>query len=172
MRRLALAGIAVLVVACGGSPTPSDSPPSSEAAESSSPIVPPPTVVGGKSYAIRLPADGGKKVRVVAHDPGNVLTGLRLATASEAAAAENTPISGNAGTTEGRNAKSLVVTWVGSVCDRKVDVTVSGATVTVAPAPTGPCDSMALARSVTLKFKSAVDPDKLIVGYVPPSGSN
>jgi hypothetical protein len=173
MRRLvALAGIAVLAAACGGGPTPTSSPSaSSPAVESSSPIAPPSTAAG-KTYAVRLPADGGKRVRVVVHDPAGALTGVRLPTATEAADVENTPMSGNAAIESGRNTKALVVSWIGSVCDRRVDVTVEGSTVTVAPAPSGPCDSMALGRAVTLRFKAVVDPSQLIVGYVPPSGSN
>ena len=111
-------------------------------------------------------------MRVVVHDPDDALRGIRLPTATEAADVENTPMSGDAAVADGRNSKALVVAWVGTVCDRKVDVTVEGTTVTVAPAPRGPCDAMALGRAVTLKFKSAVDATKMLVGFVPPPEAN
>jgi hypothetical protein len=109
---------------------------------------------------------------VVVHDPDDALTGIRLPTATEAADVGNTPMSGDAAATDGRNSKALVVAWVGTVCDRKVDVTVEGTTVTVAPAPRGPCDAMALNRAVTLKFKSSVDATKMLVGFIPPPETN
>lgn len=167
---VALAGIVVIVAACGGSPSPTASP-SASAVESSSPVASP-SAQAGKSYSVRLPADGGKKVRVVVHDPDDALTGIRVPTASEAADVGNTPMSGDAAVSDGRNSKTLVVAWVGTVCDRRVDVTVQGATVTVAPAPRGPCDAMALNRAVTLKFRSAVDATKMLVGFIPPPEAN
>jgi hypothetical protein len=111
-------------------------------------------------------------VRVVVHDPDDALTGIRLPTATEAADVGNTPMSGDAAAADGRNSKALVVAWVGTVCDRRVDVTVQGTTVTVAPAPRGTCDAMALNRAVTLKFKSSVDATKMLVGFIPPPEAN
>ena len=168
---VALAGIALVVAACGGSPSPTASP-STAPSLSSSPPAASPSAAAGTSYSLRLPADGGKKLRVVVHDPESVLSGIRLPTGTEAADVENTPMSGDAAVAGGRNSKALVVAWVGTVCDRKVDVTVHGATLTVAPAPRGPCDAMALGRAVTLRFKSAVDATKMLVGFVPPPQTN
>ena len=48
----------------------------------------------------------------------------------------------------------LVASWFGTSCDKKVDVTVVGTQVLIAPAPRTACDSDALRRAVTLKFKA------------------
>ena len=85
-------------------------------------------------------------------------SGCRRAT--EAADVGNTPGGGDATIVAGKNAKSVVVGWAASVCDKKVELTVQGTFVIVAPAPRPDCDAMAVDRSVTLKFAHKVDADR------------
>jgi hypothetical protein len=167
MRALvALAGIAVLAAACGGSPPPTSSPSAPPPIASSSPQPSSSSVTA--TYTVKLPANGGRKMRVVVHDPGGVLAGARLPTATEAADVANTPGSGDAAVAEGRTGKMLVASWVGTACDRKVDITVVGSQVLIAPAPRTACDSEALSRAVTLKFKAPVKADKLHATLIQP----
>ena len=114
------------------------------------------TAAGTATYTVKLPANGGRKMRVVVHDPGGVLAGARVPTATESADVANTPRSDNADVAQGRTGKMLVASWVGTSCDRKVDVTVVGTQVLIAPAARAACDSQALSRAVTLRFKAPV----------------
>ena len=168
MRALvALAGIAVLAAACGGSPPPTSSP---SAPPSIAPPSPQPssTAAGTATYTVKLPANGGRKMRVVVHDPGGVLAGARVPTAAEAADVANTPRSDDAALTQGRTGKMLVASWVGTSCDKKVDVTVVGTQVLIAPAARAACDSQAFSRAVTLKFKAPVKADNMHATFIQP----
>ena len=157
MRALvALAGIAVLAAACGASPPPTSSPSAPPAVVSPNPE---PSSSAAVTYTVKLPAKGGHKMRVVVHDPGGVLAGPGSPRRAEAADVANTPRSGDAALAEGRTGKMLVASWVGTSCDKKVDVTVVGTQVLIAPAPRTACDSQALGRAVTLKFKAPVKAD-------------
>ena len=76
----------------------------------------PSSSAAGNSYTVRLPAKGGKKVRVVVHDPDGVLAGIRVPTATEAADVGNTPMSGDAAVARtAATARRSVVAWVGTV---------------------------------------------------------
>lgn len=166
MRALvALAGIAVLAAACGASPPPTSSPSAPPAVVSPNPE---PSSSAAVTYTVKLPAKGGHKMRVVVHDPGGVLAGARAPTASEAADVANTPRSGDAALAEGRTGKMLVASWVGTSCDKKVDVTVVGTQVLIAPAPRTACDSQALGRAVTLKFKAPVKAETMHATFIQP----
>ena len=161
MRALvALGGIVVLVAACGSTSPPTDSPSSSSIASttpiSSSPASANPSSHAAVTYTVKLPPSGGQKMRVLVHDPGGVLAGARVPTAAEAADVANSPTGDEAALIEGRTGKMLVASWFGTSCDKKVDVTVVGTQVLIAPAPREACDSDALRRAVTLKFKSRV----------------
>jgi hypothetical protein len=169
MRALvALAGIAVLVAACGSTPPPTSSPSAPAPIGSSTTPTSEPSSSATATYTVKLPANGGHKMRVVVHDPGGVLAGARLPTATEAADVANTPTADEAALAEGRTGKMLVASWVGSSCDRKVDVTVVGTQVLIAPAPRGDCDSQALSRAVTLKFKAPVKVDRMHASFIQP----
>ena len=162
-----LAGIALLAAACGGSPPPTSSPsaPPSIAAPS---LQPTSTAAGTATYTVKLPANGGRKMRVVVHDPGGVLAGARPPTATETADVANTPRGDNAALAQGRTGKMLVASWVGTSCDRKVDVTVVGTQVLIAPAARAACDSQALSRAVTLRFKAPVKAGSMHATYIQP----
>ncbi len=169
MRALvALAGIAVLVVACGSTPPPTSSPSAPLPNESSTPASQAPSSSAIATYTVKLPANGGHKMRVIVHDPGGVLSGARVPTASEAADVANTPTGDEAALAEGRTGKMLVASWVGTSCDRKVDLTVVGTQVLIAPAPRTACDSQALSRAVTLKFKAPVKADGMHANFIHP----
>ena len=163
--------VALVAAACGGNPPASasvspgaESPAASASVTRPRPRRPP----AGQSFTVRLPTENGKGVKVVVHDPDNVLSGIRVPTATEAASVENTPSDGDATLVAGKNGKALVVGWTASVCDKKVDLTVQGTYVIVAPAPRKECDAMAVGRSVTLKFALKIDADTMHATYVPP----
>ncbi len=107
-------------------------------------------------------------MRVVVHDPGGVLAGARVPTAAEAADVANSPTGDEAALIEGRTGKMLVASWFGAACDKKVDVTVVGTQVLIAPAARAACDSDALRRAVTLKFKSRVKADDMKATLIQP----
>jgi virulence-associated protein VagC len=164
--------VALVAAACGGSP-PASAPvsPGAEspgASASASTPAPPASAATGQSFTVRLPAETGKGVRVTVHDPDHVLTGIRLSTPTEAASIANTPTGGDANLIAGKGNKALVVGWTASVCDKKVELTVQGTYVIIAPAPRPECDAMAVGRSVTLKFALKVDADTMHTTYVPP----
>jgi hypothetical protein len=165
---MALAGIAVLVAACGSTPPPTSSPSAPPSVASSTPASPASSSGATVTYTVKLPANGGRKMRIVVHDPGRVLAGARVPTATEAADVANTPTGGAAALAEGRTGKMLVASWVGTSCDRKVDVTVVGTQVLIAPAPRTECDSQALSRAVTLKFKSRVKAGDMHAMFIQP----
>ena len=164
-----LAGIALLAAACGGSPPPTSSPstPPSIASPSMQPSSSA-TANATATYTVKLPANGGRKMRVVVHDPGGVLAGARVPTATESADVANMPRKGDAAIAQGRSGKLLVATWVGTSCDKKVDVTVVGSQVLIAPAPRTACDSQALSRAVTLKFKAPVKAGNMHATFIQP----
>ena len=164
--------VALVAAACGGNPPASasvspgaESPAASAAA---SDPAPPASAAAGQSFTVRLPAETGKGVKVTVHDPDHVLTGIRVSTPTEAASIANTPTGGDATVIAGKGSKALVVGWTSSVCDKRVELTVQGAYVIVAPAPRPECDAMAVGRSVTLKFALKIDADTMHATYVPP----
>ena len=120
------------------------------------------------TYTVKLPPSGGQKMRVLVHDPGGVLAGARVPTAAEAADVANSPTGDEAALIEGRTGKMLVASWFGTSCDKKVDVTVVGKQVLIAPAPREACDSDALRRAVTLKFKSRVQVNDMKATLIQP----
>ena len=163
-----LMGLAALVVAaCGSNPPASPSPspssaPSQVAAASAGSSL-------GTTFNVRLPAIAGHRVRVIVHDPNGVLTAVRVPTSSESKAVSRAFHGGNAAVTGGKSAKVLVVGWVGTTCDKRVDVTVQGTQVTVAPAPAGTCDSKGEPRSMTLRFSTKVDPEAMSATFIAPA---
>lgn len=163
--------VALAAAACGGNP-PASAPASpgaeSPGASASGNPAPSATAAAGQSFTVSLPTGNGKGVRVIVHDPDNVLSGIRVPTPTEAASIQNTPTDGDATVVAGKNGKSLVVGWTASVCDKKVELTVQGTYVIVAPAPRKECDAMAVGRSVTLKFALKIDADTMHATYVPP----
>ncbi len=163
--------VALVATACGGNPPASASvAPGAEspAASASSNPAPSSSVAAGQSFTVQLPAESGKGVKVVVHDPDNVLSGIRVPTPTEAASIANTPSGTDATVVAGKGSKALVVGWTASVCDKKVDLTVQGTYVIVAPAPRKECDAMAVGRSVTLKFALKIDADTMHATFVPP----
>ena len=76
---------------------------------------------------------------------------------------------GDAAVTGGKTARLLVVGWVGTACDKKVDIAVQGTHVVVAPAPVGTCDGMAVTRSVTLRFAQKIDAEAMSATFVSPT---
>ena len=80
----------------------------------------------------------------------------------------NSPTGNEAAVIEGRTGKMLVASWFGTSCDKKVDVTVVGTQVLIAPAPREACDSDALRRAVTLKFKAPVKADAMHATFIQP----
>ena len=162
--------VALVAAACGGNP-PASAPvsPGAESPAASGPNTPPSSsAVAGQSFTVTLPAERGKGVKVIVRDPDNVLSGIRVSTPTEAASIQNTPTDGDATVVAGKNGKALVVGWTASVCDKKVELTVQGTYVIVAPAPRKECDAMAVGRSVTLKFALKIDADTMHATYVPP----
>ena len=168
MRALvALGAIAVLVAACGSTPPPTSSPSSAPPVASpsapapSSPTSAEPSSAATTTYTVKLPPSGGQKLRVVVHDPGSVLAGARVPTAGETADLDNTPAQSTTAVVQGRTGKMLVVSWFGTACDKKTDVTVAGTQVQIAPPPAASCESDAIRRTVTLKFKAPVKADDM-----------
>lgn len=162
--------VALAAAACGGNPPASGlvSPGAESPDASASNAAPTSSAVAGQSFTVRLPGESGKGVKVIVHDPDNVLTGIRVPTPTEAASIQNTPSGDDATVVAGKNGKALVVGWTASVCDKKVDLTVQGTYVIVAPAPRKECDAMAVGRSVTLKFALKIDADTMHATFVPP----
>ena len=169
---VALAGIAVLAAACGSTPPPTSSPSSPPVAStnptSSSAASPNPSSGAAVTYTVKLPPNGGQKMRVLVHDPGRVLAGARVPTAAEAADVANAPTGDETALLQGRTGKMLVASWFGTSCDKKVEVTVVGTQVLIAPAPRTQCDSDALRRAVTLKFKAPVKAGDMKANLIQP----
>ena len=165
-----LIGLAALVVAACGSNAPAS--PSASASPSSAPshaAVSSPAPSTGMSFTIRLPEVGGKRVRVIVHDVNGVLAEVRAPTKAETKSVSNAFDGGNAAVTGGKTPRLLVVGWIGTPCDRKVDIAVQGTHVVVAPAPVGACDSLAVTRSVTLKFSQKMDAEAMTATFVAPT---
>lgn len=167
---MVLVGLAALVVAACGSTPPASSSPSASVSSG-----PPPAVAGspsaatGTTFAVKLPPISGQRVRVTVHDANGVLSAARVPTSAESKAVSHAFHGGNAAVTGGKSAKLLVVGWVGTACDKKVDVSVNGTQVTVAPAAAGTCITKAVPRSVTLKFITAVDPEATTATFIAPA---
>ena len=165
-----LIGLAALVVVACGSNAPAS--PSASASPSSAPshaAVSSPAPSTGMSFTIRLPEVGGKRVRVIVHDVNGLLAGVRAPTKAETKSVSNAFDGGNAAVTGGKTSRLLVVGWIGTPCDNKVDIAVQGTHVVVAPAPVGACDSLAVTRSVTLKFSQKMDAEAMTATFVPPT---
>jgi hypothetical protein len=162
-------GLAALVVAACGSNPPATSSPSASVSSGPPAVAASPSAATGTTFAVKLPAISGHKVRVAVHDPAGVLSAARVSTSAEAKAATRASHGGNASVTGGKTAKLLVVGWVGGTCDKKVDVTVQGTQVTVAPAPVASCRSSGERRSVTLKFLKAIDPEAMSATFIAPT---
>ena len=165
-----LIGLAALVVAACGSNAPAS--PSASASPSSAPsqaAVSSPAPSTGMSFTIRLPEVGGKRVRVIVHDVNGVLAEVRAPTKAEAKSASNAFDEGNAAVTGGKTARLLVVGWIGTPCDKKVDIAVQGTHVVVAPAAVGTCSAQAVTRSVTLKFAQKIDAEAMTATFVAPT---
>lgn len=166
-----LIGLAALVVAaCGSNAPASPSAPASASSAPSQAIAHSPAPSTGTTFTIRLSSDdGGKRVRVVVHDVNGALAGVRAPTKNEGKSVSNAFHGSDAAVTGGKTAHLLVVGWIGTVCDKKVDIALQGTNVVVAPAPIGACDSMAVTRSVTLKFAQKVDAEAMTATFVPPT---
>ena len=165
-----LMGLAALVVAaCGSNPPATGSPSASVSSGPPPAVAASPSAATGTTFAVKLPAISGHKVRVVVHDPAGALSAARVPTSAEAKAATRAFHGGNASVTGGKTAKLLVVGWVGGTCDKKVDLTVQGTQVTVAPAPVASCRSSGERRSVTLKFLKAIDPEAMSATFIAPT---
>ncbi len=172
---VALVGIAIVAVAACGSNPPASPSGSAAAPESAPPVTASSSpaasssAAAGQSFTVRLPAKTGKGVKIIVHDPGKVLTGVRVPTSVETSDVGRAPGGGDASIVGGKNPKSVVVGWAASVCDKKVELTVQGTFVIVAPAPRPDCDAMAVDRAVTLKFANKVDASGMTATYVPPT---
>jgi hypothetical protein len=165
-----LMGLAALVVAaCGSNPPATGSPSASVSSGPSPAVAASPSALTGTTFTVRLPAGSGKRVRVTVHDQNGVLSAARVPTSAEAKAVSHAFHGGNAAVTGGKTAKLLVVGWVGTACDKKVDVSVQGTKVTVAPAPAGTCVTKAVPRSVTVKFLTAIDPEAMSATFIAPA---
>jgi hypothetical protein len=165
-----LMGLAALVVAACGSNPPASSSPSASIASGPPAVVASPSAATGTTFAVKLPAGSGKRVSVTVHDQNGVLSTARVPTSAESKAVSHAFHGGNAAITGGKSAKLLVVGWVGTACDKKVDVSVQGTKVTVAPTATaGTCITKAVPRSVTLKFITAVDPEAMTATFIAPA---
>ena len=164
-----LMGLAALVVAACGSNPPATSSPSASVSSGPPAVAASPSAATGTTFAVKLPAGSGKRVSVTVHDQNGVLSAARVPTSAESKAVSHAFHGGNAAVTGGKTAKLLVVGWVGTACDKKVDVSVQGTKVTVAPAPAGTCLTKAVPRSVTLKFLKAIDPEAMSATFIAPT---
>jgi putative NADH-flavin reductase len=164
-----LMGLAALVVAACGSSSPTPSP-SASAVSAPPQAVVSPAPSSGTTFTVKLPAvSGSTKVRVVVHDTDGVLALVRVSSSSESKAVSRASRGGNAALTGGKTAKLLVIGWVGSACDKKVDIAVQGTKVTVAPAPVAACRTVGIRRSVTLKFSNAIDSEAMTATFIAPA---
>jgi hypothetical protein len=167
-----LIGLAALVVAACGSNAPASPSASAAATTSSAPsqaLVSTPSPSTGMTFTIKLPEVGGTRVRVVVHDVNGVLAGVRAPTKAETKSVSNAFHGSNVAVTGGKSAKVLVVGWMGTACDKKVDIAVQGTNVVVAPAAVGTCIGKAVTRSVTLTFTTKIDPEAMTATYVAPA---
>jgi hypothetical protein len=177
-RRLGCLVLVLVVAACGPGPVEVSSPPATSAAPpAATAAVAPPTPAPASSApaqrpspaatpsatalgVVRIPFARREMVLTIVGEPG-LVTAWRAATEREV---ERMPWGEDADFGLVRLAdRTLLLAWIGTVCDLEATLSVARDRLEVSPAPREACDLVGVPRGVVLTYAEPVDPTSVSV---------
>lgn len=107
-----------------------------------------------------------RKVTVGLLDAQRMVRQAREASPQELARLE--PMTRDWGAAQGATEHHLILSWIGTPCDRTVAITLDPPQIVIALGSRSACDTLPVQRGIDVEFDSALAASDLIVEYVPP----